>query len=381
MKEKFFYSLNSFSNCLKEQKENDIWKRCDTNKIKVSSIPNNPICLSLVKEDIGLKACSDDVILEAMDTTGLSIKFPGDKWYTQPVRTCAVRTLFARAGITGNVFKRTSPEDDATLLNIALSYWQTPALVLIRDEMIHAIHAGGENNYCILPAADLISCLTEHISSSFPDYEFSGGHVTDELTTCVFSLEKYKKEILGSYNDFLKSHGKEELNNSYSPIIYFMTSDTGQSAVKLIPCLTDGTKNIFLGSGVYLKHDEHHTISDFDFLCNDIYMLYNNSFRCLEKLDEIKVENPKGCFLATAKFLHFPKKISLEASDLFEFKVDLDNTTAADIYWGMWDIISLMDYENMSLSSYINYCESIGKLFDWDKISKVKHLDRSFEWF
>lgn len=364
---------DEFKEFINKQTKTDRWERCSVDHIEVKPLANNPICLESIKEDLNLK-CSDNKVLQAMETSGLVIRYPSISWNNEVVRETAIKTIFNRAGLSGSVFRKTSPEDDAAMLNLALKYWGCNALVLVRDEMVTAVHAGDPADYSILPVDGLIEALERQLKENFGGYTFQSSIISDDYYVANY-LPDNSSEIIKKLNTQLNYLGAESIVK-YRPCVKFISSDTGLSAAKIYSCLSNGTKTIMIGCCEELTHKNRHTVADFEAICSRIYSIYMDVSEKLVELAKIRINNPEGCFRLVCKKIRLPKTASLEACEMFSVTRN-DEVTAYDIYWALWNVISILQGISEDSLSLLSYEESIAKTTHPDIWTES---DKTFEW-
>ena len=356
-----------------EQKETDIWLRCPVSKLRVNPLKSTPVLAESLKDELGL-TCTTEELVSAMAETKLYLSYDEEGIEKSDLlHKSAITGCFDRALIKGNIFKKLSLEDTAEILNKCFkAQKKCNALLLFREEKILAVHSGDRCDYSILPVADLLDAIIEELETKYPGYDMKHCEYTEDFTSALFELPDsgYKAKL----NALLKKYGKETMDST--PMLSFITSDTGRSAAKLVAKFRTPYGEVIMGEPFMLHHKNKADIEKFREGMKRIYAIFNESTERIEKLLLQPIKNPKGCFLKVAKTFKLPKNQAFDAWEMAEFMLDEENTTAYDLYFSLWEIIDLLKKENASVEKLINIEEQIAKtlFINW------MQYDRPFEW-
>lgn len=278
------------------------------------------------------------IIEDTMENTRLLLKA---KDAVYPVRTCAVKSLLDRAKISGTALGKVEKPVLARILNHCLRVANGDALLRIADGKVSAVHGGDRTDYAVLDMPELFKRTVEYLYANFPGCTFAGGFYEHAMVTAVWELTG-DESLVKSYQDALDSHGipYEEMK----PALRLTSSDTGVSGANLYPTLFTGKRGgtISLGSPLKLEHKSGATLKDFDSKLALIYSQYKLALGHLEKLLDIEVNNPENCMLGVCKKIGISKKQAYEATELFLAQHGTNPCTAHDIYYGISEVIFMM---------------------------------------
>lgn len=356
----------------KKQKESDKWVRCNVSDLIAVPIPPAPIVASLIKDQLEIKNSTDDIV-ETIEEIGFLVSYPGEeKRQNGLLRYTATGSAFERGLIKGSIFKKLSAEDTCEILNKCYACEKdSKALILYRDEKISAIHSGDESDYSIIPVFDLLSELTTYLDATYPGYKMLSCSCTYEYVHATFEIPD--KSIATELNKVLKKYDHPTIEGN--PVITFITSDAGMSAVKLYPSFKDkGGSTVSIGKPLQLTHKNRASIEDFKGKLQQIYATLNEAPTLIEELVKTAIFNPEGCFKKVCKYLKLPKNESLDACDFFI--CGIENTTALDVYYALYEVLDLSRKNGAGPNRLINIEEAIARslFIKWDD------FDHPFEW-
>lgn len=350
------------------QKDTDIWKKCRIKEIEVRELPQAPILLSQIRQDLDIEtSVSDDTISEAMKLTGIVATFPISKLSTYPIGETAIQSLSARAGLFGPTIKR-----KPLVLNEGLMEYSEHALVLVRNGKVLAAHSGESNGYGILPVADLLDSLLITLDADFPGYVFDRASYADELTVVQFSLKGQQKLLLDEYNKILRQNNMQPVKDMI-PMLLFDTNDIGQSGANLHPCFMLNGKLIRFGESISTQHRAYNDISDFFTASQQLFTLFKDNTQKVASLSSVKLNLALDCFKNIVKTLKLPITASEEAYEDFNILMPL-HPTALDVYLALWGIVDKLQIKEAPISTILKVQEQLTKLVnakwsDYDRVS------------
>lgn len=379
---KKFETKESLLEFLKSQTNESIWKRCYVQEVSVVPIQNVPCALKQIREESELSEnCPDETVLQCMSQLKVGLRFPYETFEVYPLSVLAYPSLAERSGISGRSLstieengrqKEMAPEDKALIFNKCLPlYKNAKCLVLVRDNMVLAVLSGDENDYSILRADELITCLEMNLEVEFPEYKYLSGKVSQELVISNYALKD--PVIERKYINSLMDNG---IDVSYANAkLKFITSDIGISSVKLIPFMETDRGSFPIGTPLALSHKHKASISDFDKQCDLIAHLFKSSIEQIEKLAKRKIKYCKGCLTSMAHALGLPKKHSLIIAD----EVDENaNLTAYHIYFYLNEILRIYEAEQkqVNVRTHMRMQEDIAKAI----YLKWENFDHPYTW-
>ena len=89
----------------------------------------------------------EEILEDTENNTQLALKIKGE---TYPVRTCAIRTILDRAGISGSGLRKLETANYTKVVNYCLKVAKGDALIKIADGKVSAVHGGDHHDYSIL---------------------------------------------------------------------------------------------------------------------------------------------------------------------------------------------------------------------------------------
>lgn len=321
---------------LGQREENAAWETRHAKELRLLALESQTVNLepdeSQTMDDF--KAMIEDT----MENTRLLLKAK-DRVY--PVRSCAVKTLLDRAKISGNALKRLEKHVLARMLNYCLKVTSGDALLRIADGKVSAIHAGDRNDYAILELPELFKQTIDYLYSNFESCVFAGGSYDHKMATAVWELSG-EDGLIKAYKDALILHSA--LFDELKPAIRLSSSDVGVSGANLYPTIFAGKRSgtITLGSPLRLEHKNGATIKSFEAQLRLLYAQYQLALGNLTNLLDIQVINPYNCLLGICKRIGISKKLAFEAAELFKNQRGDDPCTAHDVYYGINEVIFML---------------------------------------
>ena len=256
-----------------------------------------------------------------------------------PVRNCALKTILERARISGNALSKVERPVFANILNYCLKVADGQALLKVSDDKVSAVHGGDKSDYSILEMYELFSKTSDYLYSNFSDVNYAGGFYEHSAVTALWTLDG-NKELTDQYRNLLDIHGIKHRKIQVS--VRLTSSDVGISGANLYPALIVDGKNIPLGSPLKLEHKNHATMEDFEEKLDMLYSQYDLALGKLQELMSITVKNPVNTMMGVMKKLGIGKKYAMEAIEKFKAIYGGGFSTAHDIYYGMTEVIFLM---------------------------------------
>jgi hypothetical protein len=300
---------------------------------------------------------STEILKDTMENTRLLIK-ARDLVY--PVRGCAVMSLLKRAKISGTALNKVEKPVLARILNHCLKVATGDALLRIADGKVSAVHAGDWNDYAILEIPELFKRAAEYLATEFPSRTFAGGSFEHSMVTAVWELSG-ETALVKSYQDALTLHGVEY--EELKPAIRLTSSDAAFSGANLYPTLFTGKRgsSVILGSPLKLEHRDGAALKDFDAQLKLLCSQYQLAIGKLAKLLDVEVSNPAGCMLRVCKHIGIGKKLAFEAAEQFRVLNGEDACTAHDIYFGINEVVFMLQCDGASGSKVVRMEENVAR--------------------
>jgi hypothetical protein len=299
-----------------------------------------------------------DIMDDTFENTRLLLQAQ-DKCY--PVRTCAIKTILDRARISGNALSKVEKPVLAKILNYCLGVTNGSALLRFSEGKISAVHGGDASEYAILEMPELFRAMAEYLESTFPGCYFAGAAYDHSIATAVWEIEQ--DSLIQTYKEAMDAHGIPY--SDLKPALRLTTSDVGVSGANIYPTLLSGgdEKIITLGSPLKLEHKTGANLEKFKSQLPMIYAQYTLAIGNLMNLLKIEINNPVNCFLGICKKIGVTKKLAYDAATLFEGQNGNTPCTAHEIYYGISEVIFMMQCAGESGSRIARMEENIARAF------------------
>ena len=297
---------------LEEQKETDVWQVMWTNEIDVLPLlgvhpfmyRNGGVAIK-GRQDYDQSFIAKEVTDEDLETSMANSKLMAmvhvlgsRKIY--PLRYTAFSHVCARAGLGGRSItdlrsRRRHDEIDSTkraeMLNECLRLYKDRTNVLVRDGKITAMMSGDENDYKVLPAADLLKALTDKLEQEFPGYIMIDGKLSHEIVVATFDLGS--DGLCNQIKGVLRGYGVEA--NDVKARLRFSTSDVGLSEARLAPVVEVDGVTLGMGNTYEIKHSGQASVEKFGELADKVLINYRDNIADIERLASIHVRNARKC--------------------------------------------------------------------------------------
>lgn len=352
-----FAEERGFLDFLTERADNAWWKKEPVKDISFMAMDDGSDDTDSVIDEYEANG-KKDILTDTMENTRLLLKAQ-DKCY--PVRSCAIKTILERARISGNALSKVEKPVLAKILNYCLNVTSGNALLRFSEGKISALHGGDDSEYAILEIPLLFREMADYLNAAYPGCRFSGASYDHSIVTAVWNIEQ--DSLLDTYKEMLEDYG---INcDDMKPALRLTTSDVGISGANIYPMLLSGSKQkvITLGSPLKLEHKGGADLDKFKAQLPMIYAQYSVALNNLMSLLKIEIEHPISCMLGVCKRLGIPKKLSYDAAVLFEGQNGDGPCTAHDIYYGISEVIFMMQCNGESGSRIAQMEENVARAF------------------
>ncbi len=385
-KDEFYSNFNdimSFLNFINKIELNSTWFTGKCKNISFEALTDENEIVENLKNEYVTKGVSK-IIEDTVNNTNLILKLDDTPYL---VRDCAIKSILARAKINGTALTKVDTSILAKILNYCMNVADGTALFRFSvlsplekvlplvgsnlfltqsEEKISSVHSAKDSDYSILKLPELFSITNDYLQFSYNGCNFEGSVFSHSQTSALWSISDVS--LTKSYEELLTLHGIEYDN--ILPAVRLTSSDIGVSSATLFPLFLIGDRQlpIILGSPLKLEHKNKASLEDFEENLNLLHSTFQNAINNLSNLITIKIDNPVNCMISIIKKLGLPKKISLEAVEIFKTQIeDNDNVTAYDLYLGINEIIFLMQCAKMSSLQIVNTEEIIARAlsFRW----------------
>ena len=294
----------------------------------------------------------EEILEDTENNTQLALKIKGE---TYPVRTCAIRTILDRAGISGSGLRKLETANYAKVVNYCLKVAKGDALIKIADGKVSAVHGGDHHDYSILDMRAVFEMTMQFLNTNFPgnSYVEGSGMFDHSIVSAMWELGG-NQELLDTYREALSDHGISD--NIIAPAVRLTTSDVAVSGANLYPMLTCSSsgRTISLGSPIKLAHtggaDMTQFLANLRMLCSR----YQDAISDITKLMDIEIRHPLNCIRLLMKRLGIRKKLINDVAEMFEFQKGNGPCTAHDLYFAMNEASFFAACEGMQGAAIIN---------------------------
>ncbi len=366
-----FSEENRFIRFLKERTDNGWWKREDSCNLHFLALDDE-------SEESGnfRNACIDngteDIMKDTMENTRLLLQAQ-DQCY--PVRTCAIRSILDRAKISGTALNKVEKSVLAQILNYCMGVAAGSALLRYSEGKISAVHGGDSSEYAILEMSELFAAMADYLKAAYHGCQFAGASYDHSIATAVWEI--CQDSLIETYKEALDYHGIPY--GTLKPALRLTSSDVGVSGANIYPMLLSGKEEriITLGNPLKLEHKAGANLVKFKSQLPMIYAQYTVAIGNLTNLLKIEIDNPVNCLLGVCKKIGVTKKLAFDAAALFMGQNGNTPCTAHEIYYGISEVIFMMQSAGESGSRIAQMEENIARAYqvrwhDYDIMGEFK---------
>lgn len=351
-----FVKEGDFLEFLKNREMNSRWETKKSKKIRFVALEED----SEITAELRARYAEDGnegIINDTLENTRLLLKAE-DMAY--PVRNCAIKTILDRARISGNALNKVEKPVLAKILNYCLQVANGDALLRYSEGKISAVHGGDSTDYAVLEIPELFRRTIEYLRSNFPGNTFAGGSYDHSMVTAVWELTN-QDELVEIYKEALAERGMTF--DEIKPALRLTSSDVGISGANLYPTLLVGKEQgiITLGSPLKLEHKAGATLEKFDAQLSLIYSQYTQAIKNLTDLLKIEINYPVNCMAGVMKRIGISKRLTFEVIDLFKAQNGEDPCTAHDIYYGICEVIFMLQCDGVDGSKIAQMEENVAR--------------------
>lgn len=248
------------------------------------------------------------------------------------------RDLFDRAGASCPLMSKVPDSTAFEFVNKGLPYLKGKQVKMkLEDDKLWCCHG---DKYAILPISELFDCV-KGASLGFKNPKFIGGSYTHEFVQARWVCDDDK------VSEAYKEYAFEASGNIYDqfyPVIYFSSSDVGDSCAVCHAELSDGKRFIQIGPPIRMRHTGGASVDKFRESLDGLYAIYKKGMKNLESLYEIEIEYPLNCAMNIAHSLNMSvpsMKTAIETfGDMFKNNQSL---TAAEVFFLLQEGLYLQD--------------------------------------
>ena len=352
-----FTQENELLGFLRDVENTSVWSRTKSRALRFIALEKD----TKLANDLQMQYESvkkGGVISDTLDNTCLLLQADSQAYL---VRNCAIKTILERARISGNALNKVKKPVLADILNHCLDVATGDALLRICEEKVSAVHGGDSSDYAILEMPALLERTADYLNTNFPGCKFVGGFFDHAMFSAIWEFSGYEI-LLKTYKDALAIHSIHVDEMELKPALRLSSSDVGISGANLYPTLFTGRGRIItLGSPLKLEHKVGATLSRFDDQLAMIYSQYQHALGSLTNLLKIDINNPINCMGGVMKRIGVTKRLAFEAMELFKAQHNIDFCTAHDIYYGISEVIFMLQCDGASGTKLVQMEETVAR--------------------
>ncbi len=352
-----FDDESEFLSFLRNRNSDSWWKKEDTSKLRFRAIDDGTPDTQKIL-DCYESSGKQDIIDDTMENTRLLLQAQ-DNCY--PVRNCAIKTILDRARISGNALSKVKKPILAEILNHCIGVTRGSSLLRFSEGKISAVHGGDDSEYAILEMPELFAEMSQYLHSTYPDCHFEGADYDHSIATAVWQIEQ--DSLIQTYIEALDERGLSY--TKLKPAVRLTTSDVGVSGANIFPMLLVGgdEKIITLGSPLKLEHKGSASLDKFKSQLPMLYAQYKLAIGNLTDLLKIEIDHPVNCLLGVCKRIGIGKKLAFKAAELFDAQYGDEPCTAHEVYYGISDVIFMLQCEGANGSKIAQTEENVARAF------------------
>lgn len=298
-----FTTKEEFLNAVVKTEENTAYIPAPVDQMRLQ-IQNGKPVLNFIS---GMNAAQDDVVQNIA------------------CRDIAAPSILARAHIAGSALGKLSESDYEMVINRCLAVNRGDiGLVTVVDEKVSAVLS---DTYKHISARGIFEKMFGLVG------QFRCGYVDD---TGFFASSVMPTHVLGAYAPEYQS---------MTPVLEVQTSNTGHSAVNIVPKFVLGRREFICGSAMSVLHKGTGDLEQVQAKLDGTFALFKQSVARLEALKSMIVHKPVATFLNVAKKIGLPKRLAILAKEEFEDGLLGQSCTAYDVYIGL---TLALDYASVS---------------------------------
>ena len=285
-----FQKQEDFLECLKNIGRNSFWERRNSKNLRLVAITSGSKVEEELKEKYADEGLDEDIITDTIINTGLLLKVR-NQYY--PVRSCAIKSILDRAGISGAGLRRVEKSVYARILNDCLKVAKGEALLRISEGKVSAVLGGDCHDYAVLDMEQVFLHSVDYLTGNFKGCSYLAGFYEHDMASALWELSE-EDGLLDAYKKELALHGKTP--DEMKPVVRITTSDTGSGGANIFPMLVSGKENttISLGSPLRLGHRNGTKLSEFDDQLKLLYGKYQLAAGNLVKLLKVECQLYEG---------------------------------------------------------------------------------------
>jgi|GEM_PF-4852274 len=335
-----FDTYTDLQESITRMEDNSIWDMdIRTSDLAITGLNDTPL---FADDDADSYHVNRDAMYETLDNGGSKtlLTYNGQIFC---VRTCAMSGLSERAKIFGSALWQQKPDVVAEILNYGLAVQKGKSIVLRTFDRVTALHSA--EKYEIMSISRLLENTAAALKDQFAAESFMAGSTSHILTMANWIVED--KNLIRTYSQNMVRAGLIDPQDM-TPAVKFMTSNTSNSAVRLIPAfMLPGGGFITFGEEIAVPHRKENGGIDAykEALGSRIYPAFKVTMEKISTLAKTVINNGPNAVVSVCKAYNIPKKYGDTAREtIADFTGNgQDPTTAHDIYYSIFMAIDDSD--------------------------------------
>jgi len=328
-----FDSFGGLMNAITQMEDNSEWDtEIPTKELQIIGLDDPPL---YADDDAAIHQVENAAMYETLDQGGSKTLLKYNE-QTFCVRNCAMAGLSERAKIFGSALWLQRPNILADILNDGLQVQTGKSIVLRTFDRVTALHS--QEKYEIMNISDLLDSTETALTDQFAANIFMVGCTFHTLTMAKWVVED--KYLIRTYSQNMVRAGLVDPEDMM-PAINFMTSNTSNSAVRLIPAfMLPGGGFISFGEEIAVPHRKANggLAAYKEALETQLYPAFKVTLDKIRMLARTVINNGPNAVVSVCKAYNIPKKYGDTAREtIADFTSDGKNpTTAHDIYYAIF---------------------------------------------
>lgn len=358
-----FAEERDFLTFLKNIGNNAFWMKKKAKDLKLVVYEEGSRVMAELKDLYAKTGMDEGILVDTFHNTRLLLRVRGNYY---PVRNCAVQSILNRVGISGPTLKKLDKDVYARILNACLKAAGGDVLIRVSEGKVSGVMSGDFHDYSVMDMEQVFLHTVRYLKDNFKDCTYVGGFYEHSMASSVWELSG-ESLMLEAYKKELALHGTSAVPDM-KPVIRVATSDVGTSGANIYPMLSydAGRSMIPLGGPLYLQHKNNAGLAQYDEQLGQIYGKYQVALEGIAKLLRIEISHPVSCMKGVMKKVGIPVRYRAEAAELFECQYGTDACTAHELYYGIAEVIYMMQCNGEPGSAVAAMEEKVARTLNLD---------------
>ena len=209
-----------FLDCIRSRMMNSSWDRRKAKTLRFAELTEEGMIADQIREKCAREGTDEGIIADTVSNTGLVLRIKNEYY---PVRSCAIKSILDRAGISGAGLRRLDRSVYARILNDCMKVTKGDALIRLSEGKISAVLGGDGSDYAIIDMEQLFRHTIDYLTANFKGVNYLAGFYEHDKVSAIWELSG-ETALLDAYQKELALAGKTA---EMTPIVRVTTSDTG----------------------------------------------------------------------------------------------------------------------------------------------------------